>query len=128
MPSKSKPRLSRGVLDMKFMQRTKVKVEKEADDEQSRALYSNEINQKMLNSTSNFVVESSYSICAGLIDGRLSFRGMNPELELLMEQDLAEKQGLHKAGAAQGGIRPRHGKGLLCQQGAHGLRQHEQEV
>jgi len=78
---------------MKFMQRTKVKVEKEADDEQSRALYSNEINQKMLNSTSNFVVESSYSICAGLIDGRLSFRGMNPELELLMEQDLAEKQG-----------------------------------
>eukprot|EP00099_Drosophila_melanogaster_P011799 NP_001286116.1 M-phase phosphoprotein 6, isoform B [Drosophila melanogaster] len=93
MPSKSKPRLSRGVLDMKFMQRTKVKVEKEADDEQSRALYSNEINQKMLNSTSNFVVESSYSICAGLIDGRLSFRGMNPELELLMEQDLAEKQG-----------------------------------
>ncbi|XP_017043872.1 M-phase phosphoprotein 6 [Drosophila ficusphila] len=96
MPSKSKPRLSRGVLDMKFMQRTKVKVEKEADDEQSRALYSNEINQKMLNSNSNFLVESSYSICAGLIDGRLSFRGMNPELELLMEQELAEKQGRMK--------------------------------
>ncbi|XP_043642226.1 M-phase phosphoprotein 6 [Drosophila teissieri] len=93
MPAKSKPRLSRGVLDMKFMQRTKNKVEKEADDEQSRALYSNEINQKMLNSTSNFMVESSYSICAGLIDGRLSFRGMNPELEILMEQELAEKEG-----------------------------------
>lgn len=125
MPSKSKPRLSRGVLDMKFMQRTKVKVEKEADDEQSRALYSNEINQKMLNSTSNFVVESSYSICAGLIDGRLSFRGMNPELEL-HGAGSGGKAGPHKAGAAQGGIRPRHGKGLLCQQGAHGLRQHEQ--
>ncbi|BFF94502.1 M-phase phosphoprotein 6 [Drosophila madeirensis] len=91
MPSKIKPRLSRGVLDMKFMQRTKVKVDKEDDDEQSRALYSNEINAKMLNSNSNFIIEPSYTICAGLIDGRLSFRGMNPELELLMEQELAQK-------------------------------------
>ncbi|XP_030569038.1 M-phase phosphoprotein 6 [Drosophila novamexicana] len=93
MPSKVKPRLSRGVLDMKFMQRTKAKVAKEDDDEQSRALYSNELNQKMLNSNSNFIIEPSYSICAGLIDGRLSFRGMNPELERLMELELAEKQG-----------------------------------
>lgn len=93
MPSKAKPRLSRGVLDMKFMQRTKVKVAKEADDEQSRALYSNELNEKMLNSTSNFIVEPSYSICEGLIDGRLSFRGMNPELERLMELEQAEKEG-----------------------------------
>ncbi|EDW36805.1 GL25892 [Drosophila persimilis] len=93
MPSKIKPRLSRGVLDMKFMQRTKVKVDKEDDDEQSRALYSNEINEKMLNSNSNFIIEPSYTICAGLIDGRLSFRGMNPDLELLMEQEMAQKLG-----------------------------------
>ncbi|KAH8269363.1 hypothetical protein KR018_007471 [Drosophila ironensis] len=90
MPSKSKPRLSRGLLDMKFMQRTKAKVDQETADEQGRALYSNEINEKMLNSNCNFIVEPSYSICAGLIDGRLSFRGMNPEIEQLMEQ---EKQG-----------------------------------
>ncbi|XP_017107260.2 M-phase phosphoprotein 6 [Drosophila bipectinata] len=96
MPSKSKPKLSRGVLDMKFMQRTKAKVDKETADEQSRALYSNEINEKMLNSNSNYVVEQSYSICAGLIDGRLSFRGMNPEIELLMEQERTEKQNLKK--------------------------------
>lgn len=93
MPSKVKPRLSRGLLDMKFMQRTKAKVAKEDDDEQSRAMYSNEMNQKMLNSNSNFIIEPSYSICAGLIDGRLSFRGMNPELERLMELEQAEKQG-----------------------------------
>ncbi|XP_023165495.1 M-phase phosphoprotein 6 [Drosophila hydei] len=93
MPSKTKPRLSRGLLDMKFMQRTKVKVAKEDDDEQSRALYSNELNQKMLNSNSNYIIEPSYTICAGLIDGRLSFRGMNPELERLMELEQAEKQG-----------------------------------
>ncbi|XP_068150770.1 M-phase phosphoprotein 6 [Drosophila tropicalis] len=92
MPSKVKPRLSRGVLDMKFMQRTKVKVAKEDDDEQSRALYSHEINDKMLNSNSNFIIETSYAICEGLIDGRLSFRGMNPELERLMEQEKAEKE------------------------------------
>ncbi|TDG49435.1 hypothetical protein AWZ03_004118 [Drosophila navojoa] len=93
MPSKVKPRLSRGLLDMKFMQRTKAKVAKEEDDEQSRAMYSNEMNQKMLNSNSNFIIEPSYTICAGLIDGRLSFRGMNPELERLMELEQAEKQG-----------------------------------
>lgn len=96
MPSKSKPKLSRGVLDMKFMQRTKAKVDKETADEQSRALYSNEINEKMLNSNSNYIVEPSYSICAGLIDGRLSFRGMNPEIEQLMEQEQTEKQRLKK--------------------------------
>ncbi|EDV99102.1 M-phase phosphoprotein 6 [Drosophila grimshawi] len=96
MPSKMKPRLSRGVLDMKFMQRTKAKVEKEDDDEQSRALYSNELNQKMLNSNSNFIIEPSYSICAGLSDGRLSFRGMNPELERLLELERAEKEGKTK--------------------------------
>ncbi|XP_030380639.1 M-phase phosphoprotein 6 [Scaptodrosophila lebanonensis] len=88
----NKPKLSRGVLDMKFMQRTKAKVDKEADDEQGRALYSNEISGNMLNSNSNFIIEPSYSICEGLIDGRLSFRGMNPELERLMELEQAEKQ------------------------------------
>ncbi|KAH8377924.1 hypothetical protein KR093_007997 [Drosophila rubida] len=93
MPSKAKPRLSRGVLDMKFMQRTKLKVAKEDDDEQSRALYSNELNTKMLNSNSNFIIEPSYAICEGLIDGRLSFRGMNSELERLMELEQAEKEG-----------------------------------
>lgn len=91
MPSKSKPKLSRGVLDMKFMQRTKVKVAKEEDDEQSRALYSNELNDKMLNSNSNYIIEPSYSICEGLIEGRLSFRGMNPELERLLELEREEK-------------------------------------
>lgn len=91
MPSKAKPRLSRGVLDMKFMQRTKVKVAKEADDEQSRALYSNELNDKMLNSNSNYIIEPSYSICEGLMEGRLSFRGMNPELERLLELEREEK-------------------------------------
>ncbi|XP_062129314.1 M-phase phosphoprotein 6 [Drosophila sulfurigaster albostrigata] len=93
MPSKMKPRLSRGVLDMKFMQRTKLKVAKEDDDEQSRALYSNELNTKMLNSNSNFIIEPSYAICEGLIDGRLSFRGMNPEIERLMELEQVEKDG-----------------------------------
>ncbi|KAH8403350.1 hypothetical protein KR222_011095 [Zaprionus bogoriensis] len=91
MPSKIKPKLSRGVLDMKFMQRTKIKVAKEADDEQSRALYSNELNDKMLNSNSNFIIEPSYTICEGLMEGRLSFRGMNPELERLLELERDEK-------------------------------------
>ncbi|ALC39428.1 Mpp6 [Drosophila busckii] len=78
---------------MKFMQRTKAKVAKEADDEQSRALYSNELSGMVLNGNSNYIIEPSYSICEGLIEGRLSFRGMNPELERLLELEQAEKAG-----------------------------------
>lgn len=32
-------------------------------------------------------MESSYVFCEQLVDGRLSYRGMNPEIEKLMEQE-----------------------------------------
>lgn len=88
----NKPRLSKGILEMKFMKRTKEKVEKEDADAEGRAMYANEITEKMIHG-SNFIIEPSYVSCENLISGRLSFRGMNPEIERLMELDKAEKQG-----------------------------------
>lgn len=87
----SKPRLSKGILEMKFMQRTKAKVDKEIEAAEGRAMYSNEITDKMLNSNSNFIIEPSFVHCDNLIDGRLSFRGMNPEIERLLELEREEK-------------------------------------
>lgn len=87
----SKPRLSKGILEMKFMQRTKAKVDKEIEAAEGRAMYSNEITDKMLNSNSNFIIEPSFVHCENLLDGRLSFRGMNPEIERLLEIEREEK-------------------------------------
>ncbi|KNC27806.1 hypothetical protein FF38_07972 [Lucilia cuprina] len=87
----TKPRLSKGILEMKFMQRTKAKVDKEIEAAEGRAMYSNEITEKMLNSNSNFIIEPSFVHCENLIEGRLSFRGMNPEIERLLELEREEK-------------------------------------
>lgn len=89
---RNKVKLSKSILEMKFMKRTKEKVLKEEDDAQSRAMYSNEITQKMLTTENLFVVETSYMPCEELNDGRFSFRGMNPEIERLLELELQAKQ------------------------------------
>uniref|UniRef100_A0A0A1XKM8 M-phase phosphoprotein 6 n=1 Tax=Zeugodacus cucurbitae TaxID=28588 RepID=A0A0A1XKM8_ZEUCU len=88
---KARPRLSKGILEMKFMQRTKAKVDKEIEEAEGREMYSQEITQKMLNSNSNYIMEPSFVHCENLIEGRLSFRGMNPEIERLLELEQAEK-------------------------------------
>ncbi|XP_035786213.1 M-phase phosphoprotein 6-like [Anopheles albimanus] len=81
----NKVQLSKGILQMKFMSRTKAKFDKETDDAQGRALYASEITNKMLNESSNYVIEPSYVPCEELIEGRVSFGGMNPEIERLIE-------------------------------------------
>lgn len=82
-------RLSKSILDMKFMKRTKEKVLKEEDDERSRAMYSSEITEKMKKGDCPYIMESSYVPCENLTDGRYSFRGMNPEIERLIELEIA---------------------------------------
>ncbi|XP_061402566.1 M-phase phosphoprotein 6 [Musca vetustissima] len=88
----SKPKLSKGILEMKFMQRTKEKVNKEIEAAEGREMYSSEITERMKNSKSNFIMEPSFVHCENLIEGRLSFRGMNPEIERLLELEKAEKE------------------------------------
>lgn len=89
---RNKVKLSKSILDMKFMKRTKEKVLKEEDDAESRAMYSNEITEKMLKCESSYIIEPSYVPCEDLNDGRFSFRGMNPEIERILELELQAKQ------------------------------------
>lgn len=89
---RSKVKLSKSILEMKFMKRTKEKVLKEEDDAESRAMYSNEITEKMKKNESRFIIETSYLICEDLNEGRFSFLGMNPEIERLMEAEEQAKQ------------------------------------
>ncbi|EZA54340.1 M-phase phosphoprotein 6 isoform X2 [Ooceraea biroi] len=76
--------LSKSILEMKFMKRTKDKVEKEQFEEEGEEYFGSQLKSRM-KKTSKFLVEPSYVFCEGLTDGRLSFQGMNPAIEKLME-------------------------------------------
>lgn len=88
----AKTKLSRGILDMKFMKRTKDKVIKEEDDAEGRAMYSGEITDKMLQDSSRYIIEPSFIPCENLLEGRFSFRGMNPEIERILELEEQARQ------------------------------------
>lgn len=81
-----KTRLSKSILDMKFMKRTKEEVLKEMDAVEGRNLYSSEITEKMIHGT-NYIKETSYAVCEDLIVGRFSCGGMNPDLERILEKE-----------------------------------------
>lgn len=91
MEEKKQAKLSKGLLDMKFMKKTKERVEKEEDDAEGQAMYSSEITEEMKQSGNINFSEVSIVGCRDLIEGRLSFRGMNPEIEKLMNDEYAKK-------------------------------------
>lgn len=79
-------KLPKSVLDMKFMKKTKERIEREIENIQGHeSLYSNIITSEMRSATGNYISESSFIYCEDLMEGRLSFKGMNPEIERLME-------------------------------------------
>lgn len=88
----TKSRLSKSILEMKFMKRTKEKVIKEEDAAEGRAMYLSEMTDRMLSGNSQFIIEPSYVPCENLTEGRISFRGMNPEIERLLELEEQERQ------------------------------------
>lgn len=91
----AKTKLSKGILDMKFMKRTKDKVAKEQDDAEGRAMYADQITDKMLrHGECPYVCEPSFVPVEGLVEGRFSFRGMNPEIERLLELEELARQAL----------------------------------
>lgn len=86
MAAIKKPQLPKAVLDMKFMKKTKERIEKELENLQDHdELYSGIITSEMRHATGNFISESSFIFCENLMEGRLSFKGMNPEIERIME-------------------------------------------
>uniref|UniRef100_A0A1B6M6C4 M-phase phosphoprotein 6 n=1 Tax=Graphocephala atropunctata TaxID=36148 RepID=A0A1B6M6C4_9HEMI len=93
-----KTKLSKGILEMKFMKRSKDQALKEIQDEEGRMLFEDQITEGMKAGISNYILESSYIPCEGLIDGRLSFRGMNPEIERLMElEEIAKRPPVNRS-------------------------------
>lgn len=76
---------------MKFMKKTKVRVEQEEEDAQGQAMYSNVITPQMKQSGSKIFIETNIANCKNLIEGRLSFKGMNPDIEKLMSNEDIKK-------------------------------------
>ncbi|XP_014358316.2 M-phase phosphoprotein 6 [Papilio machaon] len=92
--SMKKLQLPKSVLDMKFMKRSKDRIERELENTKGHEeLYSNIITNEMRSATGNYVSEASFIYCEDLLEGRLSFKGMNPEIERLMELENAVKKG-----------------------------------
>lgn len=88
MMDNKKTKLSKTVLQMKFMKRTLEKVEREEDEAEGRAMYSKEITEKMLHGHSHIIIEPSFVICEGLhACGRFSYRGMNKEIEKIQNAE-----------------------------------------
>ena len=93
MMEEAKPiQLSKSILDMKFMKKTKERVQKEQEDAEGKAMYSNEITEEMKKSGNIIFTETSILNCRNLVEGRLSFGGMNPEIEKLMTDDFTKKK------------------------------------
>ena len=83
----TKMSLSKNVLGMKFMQRTKQKIELKEEEEKSSHLLSQECIKQFAASSSQLdriVTVDSFVPCEDLLFGRMSFKGANPEIERLM--------------------------------------------
>lgn len=82
--------LSKNVLSMKFMQRTKEKIEEKQEVE---SLFGKAAGDEGKDRPEIEVwkTEDSYAACQGLQFGRMSFRGCNPEVERLMAEKRGEK-------------------------------------
>lgn len=87
-----RPKLSRAILDMKFMKKSKIRVEQEEEAAEGQAMYSNEITEEMRKGGKYKIVEVGMNICSDLIEGRLSFGGLNTKVERLMTAEYAKRQ------------------------------------
>ncbi|KAG8227577.1 hypothetical protein J437_LFUL000677 [Ladona fulva] len=88
--SATKRKLSKNILEMKFMKRSKEKAEKEKEDEERQIMFSHEITPGM--KESNYVLEPSFIPCEDLILGRLSYHGFNPVVERMMQERIDEEE------------------------------------
>ncbi|GFR04893.1 m-phase phosphoprotein 6 [Trichonephila clavata] len=92
--TESKTKLSSHVLEMKFMKKSKEKCEMEAEEEKRKILFESEIPDALIKEGDLCVMEPSFVPCLQLLNGRFSFKGANPEIERLMEEN--EQKDLEK--------------------------------
>ncbi|XP_059168931.1 M-phase phosphoprotein 6-like [Physella acuta] len=88
--------LSKNVLQMKFMQRSVLRIEKEQNEEEQQKVIDDE--HWVLDipdyktKESLFLQNQSYVVCEGLRFGRQSYQGFNPEIEKIMRLQNAEEE------------------------------------
>jgi len=80
-----KKRLSKNLLQMKFMKRTKEQQELDIENEERQEMFKNEISDAMRAQGLRFITEPSFAVAENLLFGRLAFNGANPEIEKMME-------------------------------------------
>ena len=81
--------LSKNLLQMKFMQRTKEKIELEEEESKAAHLLDN-VDTSSLPKRKQILIEPSFEVCCNLRFGRMSFKGQNKEIEALMEEKKRE--------------------------------------
>ncbi|XP_074140838.1 M-phase phosphoprotein 6 [Sminthopsis crassicaudata] len=90
MAATSKPKLSKNLLRMKFMQRGLDAETKKQLEEEEKKIISEEhwyLDLPELKEKESFIIEEqSFMLCEDLLYGRMSFRGFNPEIEKIMVQ------------------------------------------
>jgi len=75
--------LSKNLLQMKFMQRTKANVERELEEKSNNL--DNDLLDLCRKESDRYMTTNSYLYCENLRYGRMSFKGMNAEVEKLMD-------------------------------------------
>lgn len=87
MASERKTKLAKNLLRMNFMQRGLDSETKKQLEEEERKMISDEhwyLDLPELKEKESFIIEEqSFSLCEDLLYGRMSFRGFNPEVEVL---------------------------------------------
>lgn len=78
--------LSKNLMQMKFMKKSRDKEEEEAEME-TGSLLDQDLTQTVKTEGSKYIIESSYVPCEQLMFGRRSYKGMNPEIELIMANE-----------------------------------------
>ncbi|XP_033625461.1 M-phase phosphoprotein 6-like [Asterias rubens] len=90
-----KSKLSKHLMQMKFMQRSQENdIQKEIEEEERRRV--DETHwvldlPEIIAKESKYEVESSHAVCKDLKFGRMSFKGMNPTIEKIMQSLVAEE-------------------------------------
>ena len=73
--------LSKNLLKMKFMKNTSEKEERQAEERKSTLVMEGNLNEEVREEEQKYVIQSSFGPCEDLRFGRISYQGMNPELE-----------------------------------------------
>jgi len=92
----NKKKLSKHLLEMKFMKRTREKTELQDEEEIRSQMFDSEVTPAMRASGERFILESSFIPIENLKFGRLSFKGMNPEIETIMLEEASREESVRQ--------------------------------